>query len=102
MLAPARTRVPRLLPTAVRAQRQSEGAGHLNTKSATVLCLLRHCQQEASTPGEKISPKLEKHSNTGPKPDDLYGKFTWRIEGFSEVSKRELRSAVFEVGGYRW
>lgn len=39
---------------------------------------------------------------TGPKPDDLYGKFTWRIEGFSEITKRELRSAVFEVGGYRW
>ena len=41
-------------------------------------------------------------NEAGPKPDDLYGKFTWRIEGFSEVTKRELRSAVFEVGGYRW
>jgi hypothetical protein len=37
-----------------------------------------------------------------PKPDELYGKFTWRIEGFSEVSKRELRSTVFEVGGFKW
>lgn len=35
-------------------------------------------------------------------PGDLYGKFTWRIEKFSEISKRELRSTVFEVGGYKW
>ncbi|XP_024401226.1 uncharacterized protein [Physcomitrium patens] len=39
---------------------------------------------------------------TGPKPTDLYGKFTWKIENFSEISKRELRSNVFEVGGYKW
>ncbi|EFJ24015.1 hypothetical protein SELMODRAFT_55167, partial [Selaginella moellendorffii] len=38
----------------------------------------------------------------GPKPSDLYGKFTWKIENFSEISKRELRSNVFEVGGYKW
>lgn len=37
-----------------------------------------------------------------PRPTDLYGKFTWKIEKFSEISKRELRSNVFEVGGYRW
>jgi hypothetical protein len=40
--------------------------------------------------------------NVGPKPTDLYGKFTWKIENFSEISKRELRSNVFEVGGYKW
>jgi hypothetical protein len=33
---------------------------------------------------------------------DMYGKFTWKIENFSEISKRELRSNVFEVGGYKW
>ncbi|CAA6667244.1 unnamed protein product [Spirodela intermedia] len=38
----------------------------------------------------------------GPKPSDLYGKFTWKIENFSQISKRELRSNVFEVGGYKW
>jgi len=32
----------------------------------------------------------------------MYGKFTWKIENFSEISKRELRSNVFEVGGYKW
>ena len=38
----------------------------------------------------------------GPKPAELYGKFTWKIENFSEISKRELRSTVFEVGSYKW
>jgi len=36
------------------------------------------------------------------KPADLFGKFTWKIENFSEISKRELRSNVFEVGNYKW
>jgi len=45
---------------------------------------------------------LNSSSMTGPKPTDLYGKFTWKIENFSEISKRELRSNVFEVGGYKW
>jgi len=38
----------------------------------------------------------------GPKPSDLYGKFTWKIERFSQISKRELRSNAFEVGAYKW
>ncbi|KAL3678706.1 hypothetical protein R1sor_021662 [Riccia sorocarpa] len=45
---------------------------------------------------------LNPSSIVGPKPSDLYGKFTWKIENFSEISKRELRSNVFEVGGYKW
>ncbi|KAL1561812.1 TNF receptor-associated factor 1a-like isoform X3 [Salvia divinorum] len=38
----------------------------------------------------------------GPKPSDLYGKYTWKIEKFSQINKRELRSNAFEVGGYKW
>ncbi|PKI67409.1 hypothetical protein CRG98_012194 [Punica granatum] len=38
----------------------------------------------------------------GPKPSELYGKYTWKIEKFSEITKRELRSSAFEVGGYKW
>ncbi|WOK99407.1 MATH domain-containing protein [Canna indica] len=38
----------------------------------------------------------------GPKPADLYGRFTWKIENFSTINKRELRSNAFEVGGYKW
>ena len=40
--------------------------------------------------------------DAGPQSTDLYGKFTWKIEKFSEVSKRELRSHTFEVGSYKW
>ncbi|KAL8265170.1 hypothetical protein R6Q59_023300 [Mikania micrantha] len=36
------------------------------------------------------------------KPSELYGKYTWRIEKFSQTNKRELRSNAFEVGGYKW
>jgi hypothetical protein len=42
------------------------------------------------------------HPCTGPKPHELYGKFTWKIENFSEISKRELRSNIFDVGNYKW
>ncbi|KAL8048113.1 hypothetical protein ABFX02_07G042100 [Erythranthe guttata] len=38
----------------------------------------------------------------GPKPSDLYGKYTWKIDKFNQVNKRELRSNAFEVGGYKW
>ena len=32
----------------------------------------------------------------------LYGRFTWRLDKFSEVTKRELRSSTFQVGQYKW
>ncbi|XP_020580010.1 MATH domain-containing protein At5g43560-like isoform X2 [Phalaenopsis equestris] len=38
----------------------------------------------------------------GPKPSELFGKFTWKIDNFRQLNKRELRSMVFEVGGYKW
>lgn len=38
----------------------------------------------------------------GPKPSELFGKFTWKIENFRQLNKRELRSNAFEVGGYKW
>ncbi|KAL2994692.1 hypothetical protein AAZX31_10G178400 [Glycine max] len=38
----------------------------------------------------------------GPKPSALYGRYTWKIEKFSQITKRELRSSAFEVGGYKW
>ncbi|KAK1418844.1 hypothetical protein QVD17_27991 [Tagetes erecta] len=36
------------------------------------------------------------------KPSELYGKYTWKIDKFSQINKRELRSNAFEVGGYKW
>ncbi|XP_072988386.1 TNF receptor-associated factor homolog 1a-like isoform X1 [Typha latifolia] len=44
----------------------------------------------------------DEDSDCGPKPTELFGKFTWKIESFSKINKRELRSNAFEVGGYKW
>lgn len=38
----------------------------------------------------------------GPKPSELFGKHTWKIEKFSQINKRELRDTPFDVGGYKW
>ncbi|PWA51782.1 MATH domain-containing protein [Artemisia annua] len=38
----------------------------------------------------------------GLNPHQLYGKYTWKIDKFSQINKRELRSNAFEVGGYKW
>ncbi|KAF5816635.1 putative MATH/TRAF domain-containing protein [Helianthus annuus] len=38
----------------------------------------------------------------GIKPANLYGKYTWKIDRFSQLNKREIRSNAFEVGGYKW
>lgn len=38
----------------------------------------------------------------GPRPSELFGNFTWKIENYSQINKRELRSNAFEVGGYKW
>ncbi|KAL6845462.1 hypothetical protein ACP4OV_024957 [Aristida adscensionis] len=38
----------------------------------------------------------------GPRPSDLFGRHTWRIENFSKEKKREMKSEPFEAGGYKW
>ncbi len=38
----------------------------------------------------------------GTKPAELYGKITWKIDKFSQISKRELRSDTFDAGNYKW
>ena len=54
--------------------------------------------------GRRNDPGLTAYVSdaVGHKPFELFGKFTWKIENFSEISKRELRSAVFDVGSYKW
>ncbi|KAL5655406.1 hypothetical protein ACJX0J_034725, partial [Zea mays] len=37
-----------------------------------------------------------------PKPSELFGRYTWRIENFSKEKKREMKSEPFEAGGYKW
>jgi len=50
----------------------------------------------------RLSPLPLAITHSGPKPHELYGKFTWKIGNFSDISKRELRSTTFDVGGYKW
>ena len=54
----------------------------------------------ARGPGSSLSARVRPLA--GRKPNELFGKFTWKIERFSEISKRELRSAQFDVGDYKW
>ncbi|QDZ18568.1 MATH domain-containing protein [Chloropicon primus] len=60
--------------------------------------------QGGGTDGGHFEPSTSfaEEDDDGVRPGDLYGKFTWKIENFSEISKRELRSNVFEVGEYKW
>nr|GMC52053.1 MATH domain-containing protein At5g43560-like isoform X1 [Ipomoea batatas]GMD75818.1 MATH domain-containing protein At5g43560-like isoform X1 [Ipomoea batatas] len=44
----------------------------------------------------------DEEDNGGSKPSELYGKYTWKIDKFSQINKRELRSNAFEVGSYKW
>ncbi|XP_078171201.1 uncharacterized protein LOC144565345 [Carex rostrata] len=58
-------------------------------------------QVESGTPS--TSPFWDTDSeDDGPKPSELFGKHTWKIENFSKVNKRELRSDPFDAGGYKW
>jgi chemotaxis protein histidine kinase CheA len=47
------------------------------------------------------STYLDQEIESSP-PSSVYAKFTWHIENFSDISKRELRSGAFQVGPYRW
>ncbi|XP_012570433.1 TNF receptor-associated factor homolog 1a-like isoform X2 [Cicer arietinum] len=44
----------------------------------------------------------DEDEDDGPKSSELYGKHTWKIEKFSQITKRELHSSAFEVGNYKW
>ncbi|XP_026449795.1 TNF receptor-associated factor homolog 1a-like [Papaver somniferum] len=85
--------------------RLSEGisSGH-RYQSGEALAEWRSCEQvENGTPS--TSPPywdIDDDDDCGLKPAELYGKFTWKIDNFSQISKRELRSNAFEVGGYKW
>ncbi|OVA01466.1 MATH [Macleaya cordata] len=82
--------------------RLSEGGS--SGQRSEALAEWRSCEQvENGTPS--TSPPywdIDDDNDFGAKPSELYGKFTWKIENFSQISKRELRSNAFEVGGYKW
>ncbi|XP_055829455.1 TNF receptor-associated factor homolog 1a-like isoform X2 [Solanum dulcamara] len=78
--------------------------GQQRYQSSETLAEWRYCEQvENRTPS--ISPPYwdsDDDDDGGPKPVELYGKYTWKIDKFSQINKRELRSNAFEVGGYKW
>ncbi|XP_008438564.1 TNF receptor-associated factor homolog 1a isoform X1 [Cucumis melo] len=83
---------------------ESFANGH-HSQSGEALAEWRSSEQvENGTPS--TSPPYwdtdDDDDDAGPKPSDLYGKHTWKIEKFSQLTKRELRSNAFEVGGYKW
>ncbi|XP_031737976.1 TNF receptor-associated factor homolog 1a isoform X3 [Cucumis sativus] len=83
---------------------ESFANGH-HSQSGEALAEWRSSEQvENGTPS--TSPPYwdtdDDDDDAGPKPSDLYGKHTWKIEKFSQLNKRELRSDAFEVGGYKW
>ncbi|XP_042517942.1 TNF receptor-associated factor homolog 1b-like isoform X2 [Macadamia integrifolia] len=87
------------------AGRSSEGiSSGQRCQSGEALAEWRSSEQvENGTPS--TSPPYwdtDDDDDCGPKPSELYGKFTWKIENFSQINKRELRSNAFEVGGYKW
>ncbi|VAI13329.1 unnamed protein product [Triticum turgidum subsp. durum] len=59
-------------------------------------------QVENGTPSTSPAYSDTEDDDCGPRPPELYGKFTWRIDNFSQINKRELRSNSFDVGGYKW
>ncbi|CAM8888448.1 unnamed protein product [Rhodiola kirilowii] len=74
------------------------------SRSAEALAEWRSSEQvDNGTPS--TSPPIwetENDSDDEFKPSEMYGKFTWKIEKFSQLSKKELKSEVFEVNGYKW
>ncbi|CAM8980307.1 unnamed protein product [Rhodiola kirilowii] len=62
--------------------------------------LVAECRSSEQLDNE--TPSTSDDDESGLKPSDLYGKFTWKIDKFSQINKRELRSSTFEIGGYKW
>ncbi|KAL6989835.1 hypothetical protein U1Q18_015586 [Sarracenia purpurea var. burkii] len=78
-------------------------SGKQQCQSGEALAEWRSSEQvENGTPSTSPSYWDSDDDDFGPKPLELYGKHTWKIDKFSQINKRELRSNAFEVGGYKW
>ncbi|XP_015077427.1 TNF receptor-associated factor homolog 1a [Solanum pennellii] len=71
-------------------------------ENGTPLTSLPHCISDDEDDDEYDDYEVDDEDDDGPKPVDLYGKFTWKIEKFLQINNRELRSNEFEIGGYKW
>ncbi|KAI3790685.1 hypothetical protein L2E82_03912 [Cichorium intybus] len=82
----------------------SNGHGHGQQLSGEALAEWRSSEQVENGITSTSPPywDTDDDDDCGPKPSELYGKYTWKIDKFSQINKRELRSNAFEVGGYKW
>ncbi|KAG9143081.1 hypothetical protein Leryth_006331, partial [Lithospermum erythrorhizon] len=77
--------------------------GRQKCQSSEALAEWRSSEQvENGTPSTSPPYWDSDDDDCGPKPSELYGKYTWKIDKFSQINKRELRSNAFDVGGYKW
>ncbi|KAL3507693.1 hypothetical protein ACH5RR_033075 [Cinchona calisaya] len=78
--------------------------GQQRCHSGEALAEWRSCEQVENGVPSTSPPYWDSDDDEdgGPKPSGLYGKYTWKIDKFSQINKRELRSNAFEVGGYKW
>ncbi|KAK2972967.1 hypothetical protein RJ640_022024 [Escallonia rubra] len=79
-------------------------SGQLRCQSGEALAEWRSSEQVENGIPSTSPPywDTDDEDDCGPKPSELYGKYTWKIDKFSQINKRELRSNAFEVGGYKW
>ncbi|PWA69015.1 TRAF-like superfamily protein [Artemisia annua] len=78
--------------------------GMSNGRSSEALAEWRSSEQVENGIASTSPPywDTDDDDDCGLKPHQLYGKYTWKIDKFSQINKRELRSNAFEVGGYKW
>ncbi|KAI3700755.1 hypothetical protein L2E82_45393 [Cichorium intybus] len=84
--------------------RSIEGLSNGQQRSGEALAEWRSSEQVENGITSTSPPywDTDDDDDCGPKPSELYGKYTWKIDKFSQINKRELRSNAFEVGGYKW
>ncbi|KAL4567375.1 hypothetical protein LXL04_022958 [Taraxacum kok-saghyz] len=84
--------------------RSLEGLSNGQQRSGEALAEWRSSEQVENGITSTSPPywDTDDDDDCGPKPSELYGKYTWKIDKFSQINKRELRSNAFEVGGYKW
>ncbi|CAN7134749.1 unnamed protein product [Brassica rapa subsp. narinosa] len=81
----------------------SNGHHSLSGESLSLSKWRSSAQVENGTPSTSLSYwDTDDDEDHGLKPSQLFGKHKWKIEKFSEIKKRELRSNYFEAGGYKW
>ncbi|KAK1430402.1 hypothetical protein QVD17_13109 [Tagetes erecta] len=84
--------------------RSLEGLSNGQQRSGEALAEWRSSEQVENGITSTSPPywDIDDDHDCGQKPSELYGRYTWKIEKFSQINKRELRSNAFEVGGHKW